>query len=197
MQFKSFEPNIEVLGQAMYSILDGFGAFKKSAEKLMIENGLGEMRGTDFWLDPTNWYSLDKWLKVFELVSKDIGDTSLFMSGRCIPKNAKFPPWVKDIESALKSIDIAYHMNHKKSGKEMFDPNTGKMLEGIGHYGYEKIPNKNMIISICNTPYSCEFDRGILIGLASKFEIRAAVTHDKSKPCRKSGSESCTYIITY
>ena len=114
-----------------------------------------------------------------------------------IPENAMFPSGVKDIASAIKLIDVAYHLNHRKNGKVLFDINTGKMEEGIGHYGYEKIENRNMIISECMNPYPCAFDFGIIMAMARKFEIKANIAHDDSKPCRKNGADSCTYIITW
>ncbi|MBF0207676.1 MAG: hypothetical protein HQK53_12380 [Oligoflexia bacterium] len=197
MQFKTFEPNIEVLGQAMYSMIEGFGAFKGVAIKYLVAHGICEKKDNELLLDPAQWYSLDQWLQAFEKISRDLGDTSLFLTGKCIPINAKFPTWVKDVESAVKSIDIAFHMNHRKNGIDMFNPATGTMLEGIGHYGFEKIADKKVIISVCNTPYPCEFDRGIITAMANKFELRATVVHDNTKPCRKNGQDSCTYIINY
>ena len=74
---------------------------------------------------------------------------------------------------------------------------SGKMSEGIGHYGFEKIDGKNMIISECNNPYPCAFDKGIITAMAQKFEVKANIIHDDSKPCRKNGADSCTYIITW
>ncbi|HOV14530.1 MAG TPA: hypothetical protein PK771_09625, partial [Spirochaetota bacterium] len=99
--------------------------------------------------------------------------------------------------SAIQSIDIAYHLNHRKNGKVLFDTQNGKMFEGIGHYGYEKVDDKNMIICECKNPYPCAFDKGIITAMAQKFESKAKVIHDDSKPCRKNGTDSCTYIVTW
>ena len=198
MQFKPFEKNIEVNGQTVYAIVDGFKLIKDLAVKHLSAAGIGEVgKDNTIKIDPQSWYSQEAWLKAFESISKEIGGSVLFQIGLAIPKNAKFPPWVKDIDSAIQSIDIAYHMNHRKNGKELFDPATGAMTEGIGHYGYQRVQHKNMIISICENPYPCEFDRGILTFMAKKFQPAALVQHDDSKPCRKNGYSSCTYVITY
>ena len=198
MQFKSFEEGIEVNGQTVYSIVAGFKNFKSMATKYLLENGIGEKDEDGYIVvNPEEWYLQDAWLKAFESIACEIGDMALFQIGLAIPKNAKFPPWVKDIDSAIKSIDIAYHMNHRKNGKELFDPATGTMREGIGHYGYERIENKNMIISECNNPYPCQFDHGIITAMAREFEIRADVIHDNAKPCRKNRADACTYIISW
>jgi hypothetical protein len=197
MQFKAFEPGIEVNGQTVYSVVDGLGSFKTMAYDVLLSVGIGSGSKTAYQIVMDGWYSQESWLQAFERIAKDIGDATLKQIGIKIPENAKFPPWVKDIDSAIKSVDIAYHMNHRKDRVVMFDPNTGKMLEGIGHYGYERITDKKMIISECKNPYPDAFDHGILTTMAKKFELRASVVHDDSKPCRKNGAESCTYIITW
>jgi hypothetical protein len=47
---------------------------------------------------------------------------------------APFPETTKDLETAIKQMDMIYHKVHRKNGKIMFDSNSGLMLEGIGHY---------------------------------------------------------------
>jgi hypothetical protein len=204
MQYKPFEKGIEVIGQTVYAIVDGINSFKgissfkKLAPKHLLAVGIGEKDGHEgIKIDPAAWYSQEEWLKAFESIGNEVGVAVLYEIGQVIPKNAKFPPWVVDVDSAIKSIDIAYHMNHRKGGQAMFDPNTGKMLEGIGHYGYQRVEGRNMIISVCENPYPCSFDRGIITTMAKKFQPSVSVIHDNSEPCRKNGAESCTYIITW
>ncbi len=197
MQFRPFENGIEVNGQTVFSVVDGLGHFKSIAKNVLLSVGIGTEENGEYKINMEGWYSHDNWLKAFEKIAKEIGDFTLKQIGLKIPENAKFPPWVKDIDSAIQSIDIAYHMNHRKEGLVLFDVNTGVMREGIGHYGYQKIPDQNMIISECKNPYPCAFDEGIITTMAKKFEISASVSHDDSKPCRKNGADSCTYIITW
>lgn len=72
----------------------------------------------------------------------------MYNIGLSIPENAVFPPWVVDIDTAVKAIDIAYHLNHRKDGKPLFDMKTGTMSEGIGHYGYERDRSgKNRVVN--------------------------------------------------
>lgn len=198
MQFKPFERGVEVNGQTVYAIVDGFKIIKSLAFKHLKDAGIGKDSGDgNITIDPAAWYSQEAWLKAFESISKELGNNLLYQIGQAIPKNAKFPPWVIDIDAAIKAVDIAYHMNHRKNGMELFDPKTGSMIEGIGHYGYQRVDGKNMIISVCENPYPCAFDRGILTTMAKKFQPEAMVQHDDSKPCRNNGHESCTYIITW
>ena len=116
MQFKSFEPNIEVNGKTVFSIVDGIGTFKTLSKKHLLSAGIGKIENNELVIDLNGWYSQDYWLKAFESISKEIGDITLFKIGLSIPKNAQFPPWVKDVLSAIQSIDVAYHINHRKNG---------------------------------------------------------------------------------
>lgn len=113
------------------------------------------------------------------------------------PKNAVFPPTVTDIHSALRCVDIAYHMNHSVHGEAMFSPSTGEVREGIGHYGYARAPEKKLITIDSTTPYPCAFDQGIIIAMAQRFQPTATLTHDTSKPCRKRGGASRAYHVTW
>ncbi len=94
-------------------------------------------------------------------------------------------------------LDAAYHRYHKKRGVLMFDEASGRMLEGIGHYTARWVPGEQKILARCENPYSCDFDHGVLIGYAARFNPRSRVTHDVIAPCRKNGSDSCTYVITW
>ncbi len=147
MEYEAFEKGIEVNGQTVWAIVDGFKAFTLLASQYLLEEKIGERGETGVAVvRPDGWYSQEAWLRVFKKIGTSVGDSVLFQIGASIPRNAKFPPWVTDVHSAIKSIDIAYHMNHRKGGEDMFDPTAGKMLEGIGHYGYEGVAGKNKIV---------------------------------------------------
>jgi hypothetical protein len=65
-------------------------------------------------------------------------------------------PHIHDIHTALGSLDVAYHMNHRKNGMIMFDVQTGIMLEGIGHMITTNEPDARRIFVESNTPYPCD-----------------------------------------
>jgi hypothetical protein len=198
MQFVPFVSGVEVNGQTVFSIVDGMGDFAQLASKFLLAEGIGTRGPAGIVkIDPGAWYSQAAWLRAFQNIAKQIGDPVLYRIGLAIPKNAKFPPWVKDVESAVRSIDVAYHMNHRNGGAELFNPQNGAMSEGIGHYGCDPVPGRTMIVSICNTPYPCHFDRGIITAMAERFQVTAKVVHDDGSPCRKNGAESCRYIVTW
>ena len=117
-----------------------------------------------------------------------------------IPENADWPPQINDIPGALASIDVAYHMNHRINKEPLFNPETGVMKEGIGHYGFEKISD-NEIKMVCSNPYTCDFDRGIIEAAANKFKSNDSqdirVRSDDSHECRKKDGDSCSYYISW
>ncbi len=198
MEFKAFEDGIEVNGATVYSFVAGFKLIKSLPINILKKYRIGSTDDSgEYVINEDDWFPQQAWLDSFREISEKMGDIKLFEIGKQIPENAEFPPWVQDIESAVKSIDIAYHMNHRKNGEVMFNPETGTMLEGIGHYGYEKVDGENKIINVCENPYPCDFDRGIISFMAEKFNKNAKVVHDDSKECRKKTKESCTYIITW
>src|SRR5215471_4974219 len=196
MEFKPFEPGIEVSGESLGAIVDGFKKYPTVAMKYLVKYGvLKAQNGKTPSVDRAAWFPLEEWLRAYEGIAKEVGVNSLYGIGRGIPENATFPPHVKDIHSGLGSIDVAYYMNHRKNGAVMFDPKTGSMSEGIGHYHYKPTANENKAVCVCENPYPCDFDRGIIAAMASRFEPTAKAVHDAQAPCRKKGAESCTYVV--
>lgn len=192
-QFVAFADDVEVEGQTVYAVIDGMGAFRRYAEAILAQHGITN-------LVPDAWYPQQAWLDAFRTISERIGDNTLYAIGRKIPENVQFPPDIQSLEQALQSMDVAYHMNHRRNGRVLFDPTTGAMAEGIGHYGYELLEPRR-IRMLCNNPYPCDFDRGIIAAMAERFKPPSAlvlrVEHDSHAPCRKQGADSCTYTVRW
>jgi len=195
MQFKPFEPGIEVSGESLGAIVAGFKKFPAVAQKYLVKFGFLKSNQNINELDRTAWYPQEAWLLAFEAIANEVGVNSLYGVGRLIPENSTFPPEMTDVISALGAMDVAYHLNHRKNGIVMFDPLTGHMLEGIGHMLATPVANESRVVMVCEDPYACDFDRGIIAGLANRFDPSAKTLHDNSAPCRKKGADSCTYIV--
>lgn len=123
---------------------------------------------------------------------------NLFLIGKAIIDNAQFPP-INGLEEGLRSIDVAYHLNHRIDGKIMFNPENGRMTEGIGHYSLTEFDGeKKQATMICNNPYPSKFDEGIIAQVVRRFKPKGAkdkVTRDTTKESRTESSDSCTYTI--
>lgn len=191
-QFKSFDPKVEVNGQTVLSVVAGMGHFKDQALKILADNKIANPA-------EGQWYPQQAWLDAFKVISEKIGAATLLQIGKSIPEHADWPPTVKTIEDALGSVDIAYHMNHRIGTTPLFDPSNGSMKEGIGHYRFEKTGDRSGKM-MCENPYPCDFDKGIVEAVAKKFKpsdsLMVKVDHT-SGDCRKNAGEKCTYTITW
>jgi hypothetical protein len=176
--FKAYNPEVEVSGESVISFLEGVGMWAPSAQKLLNENGIK---------DPVagEWYSQQAYLNGFKQVAQKTGPAVLRNIGRTVPEHAKWPPQINSIESGLSSINVAYHMNHRKGN--------------IGNYTATKV-NPKLITMVCDDPYPDSFDFGLIEYVAKKFSKpgeRVAVKIDESKPQRDKGAESTTYIVEW
>ncbi len=188
---------VEVHGQDILSFMDALGTFASIGDRLLQDLKIGTVVDGRYRIVPGNWYPLTDKIRILAEVKTRVGATTVRRVGEKIPDNAIFPPSIKDVHSAIAAIDVAYHMNHRKDGVVMFDGKTGKMIEGIGHYGYRAVPGQDRIISVCDSPNLSEYDEGILLAMARRFEATATVDLDPSKPTRRAGGSSCTFVVTW
>ena len=193
MLFKALNPDIEVNGESVLSVINGMGLAKVAGYSILSDNGIVDPK-------PGQWYKQQSWLNAFKEISEKIGDATLQAIGKSIPESAKFPPEIESIEKALFSIDIAYHMNHRLNGKVLFDSATGIMSEGIGHYKAEK-KSETLITITCDNPYPDAFDLGIIDTMAKKFPGGAAhfiKVHQLTETgSRTKGNEASVFEISW
>jgi hypothetical protein len=145
--------------------------------------------------DPDAWFPQQAGLDAFRAIYNEVGSFTVFEIGRQLGLTVYCPPEVRDVEGVMKWTDVSYHLFHRKNGEVMYDVATGRMTEGIGHYGYERLGD-NKIGVTARTPYPCDFDFGVVAGHVERFAPQGRVVHDDQSPCRKSGAESCAYIAT-
>ena len=196
-EFKPFASGVEVTGKTVYAVVESFSIVCWFLGKILSECGIGELTAdAEVRIDRDSWYSQAAWMEALSRIAREAGPRFLRRVGERIPENAKFPAWVTDIYGAIRSIDIAYHMNHRRDGRVMFDAETETMLHGIGYYGYEAVPGENRILSECRNPYPCPFDEGIVFAMARRFESSAEVVHATAE-CRSKGDATCRYVITW
>jgi hypothetical protein len=181
--------NIKVLGASIKAFIDGLGFYKEVGLQILQKHGI---------VDPQSdqWYSLQANLDAYRELEMTVGNSTLFVIGEKIPKNAGFPAEIDSIEKALASIDIAYHMNHSLDGKVMFDPATGQMTEGIGHYHFEKT-GENQARITCDNPYPTYFDEGIIFAIAQRFKEASFVRLEEGPITRSQGGDKDVYLIQW
>lgn len=175
--FQSSDPHAEVLGASIYTIIDAAGTFKRRAEQLLERNGITHLK-------LEQWYPLQPILNVLKDLYESVGPQTIRQIGRKVLDNAVFPSDINSLEQALASLNVAYHLNHHGN---------------VGDYKFEKISERSAKM-ICNQPYPCEMDHGIIISLCNRFRpanvTSVNIKHDASQPCRKRGDEVCIYLIS-
>jgi hypothetical protein len=194
VQYRAFEPGIEILGTAVMATIGGFGPLRSIVDRMLCREGLLDC-AVQPHLDIDAWYSQQAWLDALREVDERFGTEILFNIGAEIPNNAVFPALAVDLESAMRSINVAYHLNHRRGGRVMYDAVSGRMLDGIGHYEHQTLSRGHML-STCMTPYPCEFDLGLVATMARRFEPRTIIEHVGSE-CRRQGAQACTYSLRW
>ena len=180
-EFKSFDPNVEVNGEVVMSILEGMGSYKSIGIKILAENGIKEPA-------PGMWFPLQNLMNAFKVISEKLGENTLYLIGSKIPEVAIFPPGIESMEQGMPLIDMAYHMNHRNGE--------------IGDYKFEMIDSNNAKMT-CHNPYPCEFDRGLCAGFAKKFppvnvsDLGVSVVLNEDKPSRRKGGDVSEYLISW
>lgn len=172
-------PNSETVGQAILCIVGGMEVVQSRALRILAENGITPLK-------PDTWYPLTNLLNAFRLIFEKIGPSTVRAIGRKIPENAHFPPDLDTLEKGLRSIDVAYHMNHRGS-----DP--------IGGYHYEQTDRRSATM-VCDNPYPCDLDLGLVEAICDRYRPKDSlwvrIEHDP-RSCRRRGDASCTYLITW
>jgi hypothetical protein len=197
MQFIPFEEGIEVKGTSVRAVVEGFSHFAALGSAYLLDKGLGTPTSKGLvGLEPDGWYSHKALLLSMKQIHAELGAGLLTRIGMAIPRIVSPVGGIQDIHDAIKYVDVAYHLHHRKNGQVMFDPATGRMEEGIGHYGYEPVPGQRKIFCLCETPYPCAFDQGLLTAMAQRYQPHARVTHE-DRSCRGKQAERCTYVITW
>lgn len=195
MQIEQVDPELEVIREGVEIVVEGFRGFTLLAHQIMIAEGVGTDDGEgNLRLHKGAWLNFRRFLKALQRIEQEIGRQVLIDAGQTVIKYATFPPTL-DIYTVFQSADIAYHMNHRKDGQPLFDPNTGVMKEGIGHHKFEGKVGDTRFTSTSDGPYPCAYDQGIMLGMAQRFKPNAQVTH--APGCRSKGGASCTYIISW
>lgn len=180
-QFVSYDPSVKVNGQTIMSVVNAMEFGRETRLSILKKHGLEN-------IDPEKWYDQQKWLDAFKEIYNIIGENTLYIIGKAIPANAKFPPEIDSLEKALNAIDMAYHMNHTKGE--------------IGSYKVTEFDaSKKQAVMVCDNPYPSDFDRGIITTMLVRFKPKGStkysVTLDTTKETRLKGANSCTYIINW
>jgi len=170
-------PTAQVHGQSVFVIVGGMEVVQARALRILAENGIAPLR-------PDQWYPLANVLNAFKLIFEKIGPSTVRAIGRKVPETARFPPDIDSLEKGLRSVQVAYQMEHKPP---------------VGGYHYVAVDRRSAKM-VCDNPYPCDLDLGLVEAICDRFRPKDAlwvrIEHDP-KTCRRRGDTSCTYLITW
>jgi len=188
-RYVPFVEGVTVSGTTVTIIAEAVQTFSVLRQWLLETLGVAAV-------DPERWYPQADILRTYDKVESLLGGRGLARLGKLVPAKAILPPGIHDAHSVLALLDATYHLNHRLDGVGMFDPATGAMLEGIGHYHYQGQAGARTAVMICDNPYPCRFDMGLFEGFVARFESTVTVTH-APEGCRAHGDPRCTYQASW
>ncbi|MDC0718044.1 hypothetical protein [Nannocystis bainbridge] len=186
--YQPMVPDITVFGQTTSVFIEVLKSFS------VLQKAMLEALGVDA-VDPQAWYPQERILRAYQKVDLVLGSRGLERFGRQVPPLVAFPPGIDDPHTVLSGLDATYHLNHSRDGVVMLDLATGEMTEGIGHYHYERVDEREARMC-CDTPYPCRFDMGLVAGFAARFVTDVEVEHEPGE-CRARGGANCVYRVRW
>lgn len=178
-EFRAFEPQVEVLGDVVLSLVRAMGAFRGLGEEILERHGLGTPLGH-------LWYPQQAWLDAFSTISQEVGPTTLIQIGRQVPRQAQFRPGLHHVADVLLELDTAYQRAHRGGN--------------AGFYKYEPRGLRSGRI-VCHTPYPCEFEQGLVDALATRFAPQDAIIDLRHEgdgtACKKLGHDACSLHLMW
>ncbi|WP_394849902.1 serine/threonine protein kinase [Pendulispora brunnea] len=171
----------------------------EKARRIYADHGLGRFTEQGLVLNPGPWWPVVPYARALHEIAAVDGSTKTFELQKLIYRHVssrKGDPGGEDIHTAFAMADARFHASHRKGGQPMYDPTSGRMLEGIGHIRYHGEPGENFIALECDNWVPCDMQRGAQFFIARRYEPHALVEH-ASGSCRKRGDASCTYHITW
>ncbi len=188
MLYRPFVPGVTVSGLTVRVFTDVLKSFVVLREAILETLGVSEV-------DDAVWYPQEIVLRTYQKVDHLLGGRGLERCGREISSLAELPPTITGAHEVLSQLDVVFHLHHCRDGAPMFDLTTGAMREGIGHYRYERVGEREVLMT-CDNAYPCRFDLGLCHGFAGLFEPTVASAHEAGS-CRARGDRGCTYRIRW
>ncbi|WP_251342970.1 hypothetical protein [Haloplanus halophilus] len=178
-QYEPFEEGVEARGRVIIAIESGLSRFREEY-RTRVRAALSE-KGIDD-PNPDDWYPQGAELDVLATIAEELEPHLLDRLGEQIPAVARWPSGVSGVAEGLRSIDDAYHRNHR--GGE------------IGHYRFEKVADGRGRVE-CRNPYPCPFDRGLIRAVARQYSpVESFVfVEERGERCRREGADRCTYVV--
>jgi hypothetical protein len=199
MEFVNKVKALYISGRAIRTLVELLGEDKAMAIRIMKFHKISDDQAPEkFSINPDEWYNLDRYLLGFKDIQEKVGEEKIRQVAYTTIQYAPLPTFIQDITTSLKHMAKAYHLNLSRDGiRTMYDEATGKIQEGAGKILVDPILGIHKIILTSTTCFPTFYELGLIEGFALKFQPNAMVTIDKSKPMKKYGGDSNTFIVNW
>ena len=175
---RPFNMNAEFIGQALFPAIRALPNFvSRNLWQILADLGIHDPQDDQ-------WYSAEVGVEFYQRVWKEYGPHTVYDLGKTIPEMAIFPPDIKTLYDALSTLHLSFEMNHRG-----------------GYMGFYRMVShdeaQNTVIVQCYSPYPCDMDRGLLVGLGRKYANTVRVYVDDTKPSKQKGGHESWYIVKY
>lgn len=141
-----------VNGYTILALTGGLYLLKKLATNVLKHHDIKEITYND-------WYPMRPWITALNELSDYLGPDIIYQFGQSVPYKALWPQDVDGVHNALRSINKAYHLNHR--GKD------------VGNYEYTELePNAGKIT--CESPYPIYFHKGLIQSTIQKYRSNSS-----------------------
>lgn len=179
-EFECPDQNVLARGGVIDAYLSAFGPYKTRGERVMCRHvGVEKLEATSDSL-----YPLHKVLLAMAELQDQFGGPFMRKVGALIFDKAIFPPGIDSVVKGMLLLDTAYLSNHVNA--------EGK----IGGYHWSSAGDHEGTM-VCDNPYPCAFDIGILETISRRFADGATVIHGTEAPCRHDGGTACSYLVRW
>lgn len=178
-QYETFDQDIEARGATILALENALSRFSEQyrtrAREALNEYGIEDP-------DSDAWYPQEAELNALETIAEELEPHILDRLGEQIPDAADWPGEISSVEDGLRSINEAYHRNHRGGD--------------IGYYQFDKTAESRGVVE-CHNPYPCQFDRGLIRAVAKEHSpVESFVfVEEQSEECRRRGADTCTYTV--
>ncbi len=181
-EYVASSPRLEILGGMIVSIWTAFPeSVQKSIRDILLKHEVAD-------IDPQAWCLLQPTLDALKEIEERFGYQILSQVGEQAAKRAPIPPDIRTFEECMLALNEIIRKMHRGGSPGGYDV---QQEAGPGFVRYRVT---------ASTPFPCSLTRGYLEAFARRFAPSGATdvlaTHDESRPCRRNGAETCTYVVS-
>ena len=163
-------PDATVLGRSILPVVEALQPTFGHAD-LLERHGLGHINADE-------WYPMRSFLGLVVEVGRNM-PTTLERAAEQVFATAAIPSSIDSFEAALAMLHPIYRFLHR-----------GRKLGGWEH----RPRGSGEHDLVATTPYPCAWERGLLRGLARRYEARISLSHTEGG-CRDEGAAACHYLL--